>query len=325
MGQKKYDVTLLVASYNPEWYALKRTLCSALNQKNVNFQIVIADDDSKETFYDEVIKLFEKYEYNDFKFLRAETNRGTCLNIYNGLLDSEGEYIKTIGPGDCLFDESVLSSWVYYAKNNFADICFGDSVFFEKDGTASEKIISKRRYPQNVSPYIKDNYCVKEGIYNYVLLGDVVWGSNFLTRRDVMVTYMKRIIGKIKYAEDMIYRMMLADGRKMTYFQHNVIWYEYGSGISTSGDSKWHKIISNERKISNGLITENNVYKGLSKAKFDFVVKCLSDKRTNWIKYLFYPSLIFSKIRKNLIGANTAVDVNIELLYRICREEDWEN
>ena len=111
----------------------------------------------------------------------------------------------------------------------------------------------------------------------------------------------------------------------MTYFQHNVIWYEYGSGISTSGDSKWHKIISNERKISNGLITENNVYKGLSKAKFDFVVKCLSDKRTNWIKYLFYPSLIFSKIRKNLIGANTAVDVNIELLYRICREEDWEN
>ena len=198
-------------------------------------------------------------------------------------------------------------------------------LFFLKKTEQLQKKLFPKEDIHNVSPYIKDNYCVKEGIYNYVLLGDVVWGSNFLTRRDVMVTYMKRIIGKIKYAEDMIYRMMLADGRKMTYFQHNVIWYEYGSGISTSGDSKWHKIISNERKISNGLITENNVYKGLSKAKFDFVVKCLSDKRTNWIKYLFYPSLIFSKIRKNLIGANTAVDVNIELLYRICREEDWEN
>ena len=104
MNENIYDVTFLVASYNPEWYALKRTLCSALNQKYIKFQIVIADDGSKETFRNEVIKLFEEYEYKDYKFIEAEINKGTCLNIYNGLLSSEGEYIKTIGPGDCLYN-----------------------------------------------------------------------------------------------------------------------------------------------------------------------------------------------------------------------------
>lgn len=318
MNENIYDVTFLVASYNPEWYALKRTLCSALNQKYIKFQIVIADDGSKETFRNEVIKLFEEYEYKDYKFIEAEINKGTCLNIYNGLLSSEGEYIKTIGPGDCLYNESTLSTWVDYAKNNSADICFGDSVFFAKDATDLEIVISKRRYPQNIDPYLKDNYCIKEGIYNYVLLGDVVWGSNLLTRRDVMITYMQRIIGKIKYAEDMIYRMMIADGKKMTYFPKNVIWYEYGSGISTSGDSKWREIISNERKISNKLIIEKNIYKGVGKLRFNFVMKCLSNKKSNWIKYLLYPNLIFYKIRKNMININTTTDVNIEFLYQIC-------
>lgn len=320
MKKNIYDVTFLVASYNPEWYALKRTLCSALNQKKINFQIVVADDGSKENFYDDVIKLFEEYEFEDYKFVVAEKNSGTCMNIYKGLLNSDGEYVKTIGPGDCLYNELTLSNWVNFAKNNSADICFGDSVFFGKQETNLEKIITKRRYPQNVSPYLKKNYSVKEGIYNYVLLGDVAWGSNLLTRRDVMVIYMERIIGKIKYAEDMIYRMMIADGKKMIYFQRNVMWYEYGSGISTSGDSKWHKIISDERKMSNRLIMENNIYKGRDKAKFNFVVNCLSDKRTNWVKYLIYPSLIVCKIKKNLIRANTDANVNIEDLYLICNE-----
>lgn len=324
MNENIYDVTFLVASYNPEWYALKRTLCSALNQKNIKFQIVIADDGSKETFYNEVVKLFEKYGYKDYKFIAAEINNGTCMNIYNGLMNSEGKYVKTIGPGDCLYEESTLSAWVDYAKNNSADICFGDSVFFGKDATNSEKIISKRRYPQNVYPYLKENYCAKEGIYNYVFLGDVVWGSNLLTKRDVMITYMERIIGKIKYAEDMIYRMMIADGRKISYFPQNVIWYEYGSGISTSGNSKWRGIISNERKISNKLIKKNNIYKGVGKVRFNFVMDCLSNKKSNWIKYLLYPNLIFCKVRKNMIRANTVADVNIEFLYQISTVKNQE-
>lgn len=321
MKKNKYEVTLLVASYNPKWYALKRTLCSALNQKKIMFQIVIADDGSKVNYYNEIVQLFDSYNYRDYKFIKSDVNNGTCINIYNGLLCSEGEYIKTIGPGDCLYDELTLYHWVNYAKDTCADICFGDSIFFERSHN-TENIISKRRYPQNVSPYLKEKYLVKEGIFNYVLLNDAVWGSNFLTKYDVMLTYMEQIVGKIKYAEDMIYRMMICDGKKMNYYPENVIWYEYGSGISTSGESKWDSIILEEKIVSNRLICENNIFKGINRIRFSFVINCLSKRNKSWIKYIMYPSLIKFKIKKDSIHANTDKDVDIDLFYKICNEKD---
>lgn len=320
MCNKKYDVTVLVISYNPKWYALKRTLCSTLQQKKINFQIVIADDGSRENYYDKITQLFEYYHFKDYILTDSDKNNGTCLNLYNGLRYSEGEYVKTIGPGDCLYDELTLFNWVNYAKDKCADICFGDAILFERRNN-TEKIVSKRRYPQNVYPYIKEKYVAKHGIFNYVLLNDAVLGSNFLTRNDIMLTYVQRAIGKIKYAEDMIYRLMLCDGKKMLYFKQNVVWYEYGSGISTSGDSKWELIIKEEKKCSDRLITENNMFVGIKKLKFNFVVSCLSDKKKNWIKYLMYPSLILWKIKKNSIRINTNENVDIELLYRICGEK----
>lgn len=324
MKKYKYDVTILVASYNPEWYALKRTLCSVLNQKKVSYQIVIADDGSKTNFHNEVIDLFDKYKFNDYEFLASETNNGTCINIYNGLLKSDGEYVKTIGPGDCLYEKTTLLDWVNFAKQKDADICFGDAIFFSKNENKTEEIISKRRYPQNVTPYLKENYSIKEGIYNYVLLGDVVWGSNLLTKTEIMLIYLQRIIGKIIYAEDMIYRMMIADGKKISYYRKNVIWYEYGSGISTSNDCKWNDIISNERIISNNMIAKSNVYYGLDKIKFGYVLNCLSNKKTNWIKYIIYPMLIIYKIRKDMININTDDSIEIQGLFEIC-EEGWKN
>lgn len=321
MNEIRYDVTLLVASYNPTWGALERTLCSILNQKDVSYQIVVSDDGSKEDFFEECRNLFNEYRFEDFKLLHLDVNKGTCYNIYNGLLESDGIYVKTIGPGDCLFDEFTLLKWFSYAEEKSSDVCFGDAVFFTLDSMGQEQIISKRRYPQNVQLYCKDTYCVKEGIYNYVLLGDVAWGANLITRKNIMIQYMERIIGKIKYAEDMIYRMMVAEGAKITYFPENVVWYEYGSGISTSSESKWNKIISNERTISNNFIANDNIFKGLTKKRFSCAIHCMSDKKKNWIKYLLFPGLIIQKIKKDSICAMTEGNIDIELLYKIAKRK----
>lgn len=51
---------------------------------------------------------------------------------------------------------------------------------------------------------------------------------------------------------------------------------------------------------------------------------CLSNKKSNWIKYLLYPNLIFCKVRKNMIRANTVADVNIEFLYQISTVKNQE-
>ncbi len=319
MNTGKYDVTVLVASYNSSWNSMKRTLCSILNQEGINFQIVITDDGSEETYFENAKELFEAYKFDEYKLVHLDTNKGTCYNIYNGLLQSDGNYVKTIGPGDCFFDRNTLMNWVSYAKKEAAAVCFGDSVFFSRAVDGTECIISERRYPQNVNPYMGDGYSVKEAIYNYVLLGDVVWGSNLLTEKELMIQYLKVILGSIKYAEDMIYRMMISNGEKMVYYPEHVIWYEYGSGISTSKDNKWNSIISNERRISHEFVLEKNVFKGLERRRFDYVVKHLEDKRISWIKYILFPGLISRKIKKEAIGAKTEINFDINLLYIISR------
>lgn len=317
MNTEKCDITVLVASYNPKWSALKKTLCSVLNQKGIKFQIVVADDGSEVTYFEQIRELFAKYNFKEFKLVHLDSNSGTCYNIYNGLLHSEGKYVKLIGAGDCLFSQNTLLNWVSYANEKKADICFGDAVFFSYTSDGKESIVTKRRYPQNLDPYRGENYSVKEAIYNYVLLGDVVWGSNLIVDTEIMAYYLKSILGKIKYAEDMIYRMMISDGRKLVYFPENVIWYEYGTGISTSQNSNWNAIISNERKITNICIEGNNIFKSLERKKFCLVMKYLSDKRKSWIKYLLFPGLIIRKIKKDSIGAMTEKDHDIKKLYEI--------
>ena len=93
-----------------------------------------------------------------------------------------------------------------------------------------------------------------------------------------MIQYLKRILGRIKYAEDMIYRMMISNGEKMVYFPENVIWYEYGTGISTSKNNKWNAIIGEERRVSNEFVAEENVFKGIERKRFCFVMKRVHSK-----------------------------------------------
>ena len=37
--KKKYDVSVIICTYNPQWKKLKSTLLSALEQKNIDFEI----------------------------------------------------------------------------------------------------------------------------------------------------------------------------------------------------------------------------------------------------------------------------------------------
>ena len=62
----KYSVAVTVGTYNPIWKKLEATLRSILQQKNVNFQIIISDDGSKYNCFNEAKELFKKYGFSDY-------------------------------------------------------------------------------------------------------------------------------------------------------------------------------------------------------------------------------------------------------------------
>jgi glycosyltransferase involved in cell wall biosynthesis len=300
-----FEVTVLVASYNPNWASLRRTLLSITRQKNVKFEIIVCDDGSINNFEDRMNNLFLGEKFNNYLILSSERNEGTCKNIIKGLKVANAKYVKLIAPGDCFFNDNTLGEWLYFMEVNGCDFSFGDAIYYRQNLKKETEILSQRRFPQNSSIYNPSEFKTSKAVLNYIFLNDAVLGANFLTKTQVMFEYMNKIVGKIKYTEDMIYRSMLVDGKIAYYYANPVVWYEFGTGISTSGNDKWRKVLDTERLYSNQMLLNDNPYNGLEKIRFNLAIHAINSSKSKIFKYLIYPELIYWKLLKNSLKVST--------------------
>lgn len=304
------DITVMIASYNPVWEKIKKTVMSVIRQRNVNCEIVITDDGSGNDYFNELESLFKENNFTGYVLVHAEKNEGTCRNIYKGLMKTTGEYVKLISPGDYLYSDNSLADWLSVTKDKNADLCFGDVICYRNTGKSVE-ITAVDRRPQNVGIYNNRRYKTKDIYLNYVFLDDAIFGSCFITKTKLLITYLGRMMGFLKYAEDMTYRSMIVDGARVVYYEKPVIWYEYGTGISTKKDSEWDRILTEERNKTLEYIIENNCEKGLSRLRLRAGLSVLKNKYLRLLKYLIYPELILWKFRKNKIGDKTYMQADI--------------
>ena len=315
---KKYDISIIVASYNPEFNKLKRTIMSLLCQKDITFEIIIADDGSINNYFGELKDLFKEKKFVDYKLVGGNKNEGICLNIHKGLKVSVGKYIKTIGQGDCLFDCNTLKKWYYFMESKDIDVCYGDAIYFCEKENEKIDIVSEKRLPQNIRGFGKE-ITKKRRFLNYVVLEDFVLGANFLIEANVLKKYINRIVGKIKYAEDMSIQLMIADGQSVDYYPNPVIWYEYGTGISTDKSEKWEKIITDEKFKTLDLMIANNCFKGLERLRLCIVLKMMKGKLKK-ARYLFVPEIIGQKKRIKKSNIRTKTNVSTQVFYETTKD-----
>ncbi len=233
-----YKVSVAVVTYNPDKEKLLATLRSILLQKNIRFQIVIADDGSAEPEFTAVEQLFAQYGFTDYVLLHNEKNRGTVYNILSATENSTGTYIKTISPGDMLSGEDILREWTDYLERCGAVYSFADVVCY-KNEESGVQAVECPAHPQIVSCYLNGD--AEEARCRNLIFNDLFLGAALLCRRDVQLQYISEIAGKVVFAEDNIYRLMAYDRIPVCYFPHNAVVYEVGSGISTSGSSVWEE------------------------------------------------------------------------------------
>ena len=65
----KYDFSVIVVTYNAIWDKLKLTLDSIIRQSFENFEIVMADDGSKEDVFDKVEAFFAENNFTRYRIL----------------------------------------------------------------------------------------------------------------------------------------------------------------------------------------------------------------------------------------------------------------
>ena len=235
------NVSIIVATYNPDKLKLRATLNQIIAQKGIDYEIIITDDGSSTKDFSWLQSYFEHHNFKNYCILENRINMGTVANILCGIRASKGEYVFFTSPGDILFDDTVLSDFYSFVKKSDITICFGNAVYYDYSNTAPQLSrpysAPKRPYYYHKSPLAKLNFYT----------GDWINGACFFRERKTAIRFMENISDICKYLEDnSSTAFALAEDIVPQYFDRNVIWYEDSIGMSTSNDGKWSKILQKE-------------------------------------------------------------------------------
>ena len=284
-------ISIIVLTYNAEWEKLSATLISIISQIKINPQIIIADDGSVNNHENNIISLFGHFDFSNYKMSLQSENRGTVDNLDRALKLCDGKYVKAISPGDYFYNEDSLFKWLTFMVENDSKISFGDAIFYYLD----KKAIKTINYYS--SPLCKDAYVTNdrsELFIRYLLGNDTILGAALAFEKHMLTYLLNKAKRKLKYAEDFIVRIAVFENIKIDYFNNPVIWYEYGTGISTSNIEKWNIRILNDYNSSNDIILHDDITPDYLSEKFKrFLSKTNRAGNINKIiKVLYFPSLI---------------------------------
>ena len=302
----QYDCTVVVGTYNSDLRKLHITLLSIIKQRNIYLQIVVSDDGSSNFAKESLEKWFENNSVRDYKIVTSKVNTGTVKNVIRGVRAADAEMVKLISPGDLLYDEYVLYKMVSFMKKENLKLAFGKGAYYSQEND------NIRLYdfcnPKDLEPYKARNKLKIQK--NYLLYRDYVLGALFITNKMLLLNYLAKIDGLVKYAEDCSVIMMIADGIEIGFLDEFLIWYEYRSGISTNGSNIWAERIRNDNKnCFNLLYNAGGAYKDVfawhlgnrSLKTFWYKLQCkLHNKKVSLRKTSYIQEVDIEKLRKQL-------------------------
>lgn len=227
---RRIEFSIIVLTYNATLSAILLTLQSLIEQEFDRFEIIIADDNSKEKYFTEIQNYFVDNNFERYKILDSIENVGTVKNYIRGIQLAEGKYIKPIGAGDFLYDKTILDKLHTFLEKNNAVCGFGLMEAYWKDKQYNI-YKSNFRAPISINPYLNnDLHEIKKSI---VFQGDYISGATLFGEKFFLLNYLTRIEGIVRFAEDIIQILILLDNEKISFINEKIIFYEMGDGIST--------------------------------------------------------------------------------------------
>lgn len=133
MSTAKPLVSIFICTYNQEDF-VEETLESFLNQKcNFDFEIVIAEDCSKDNTPAICKEYVSKYP-EKIILIQREKNLGLIKNFFEGICHCRSKYIAMCGGDDYWPDETKLQKQFDFMESNPEySICYTDSIMLDND------------------------------------------------------------------------------------------------------------------------------------------------------------------------------------------------
>ena len=301
----EYDFSIIVLTYHPNFEKLKRTIYSVITQTFNNYEIIIADDGSSVDYFQEIEAWFKEKRFTAYRLVKNKKNVGTIKNLKSGLEVSNGKYIKALSPGDYLYNPDTLPRLYCFLQTGNKDVVFGKVSYYSKENNGNFLLYDKSA-PQNLSVYRKND--MKKIKRNYLKYQDTIVGAGLCLKKEVWQPYIDYISKYIKYCEDASVVCMLADDCNISFWDEYIVWYEYGSGISTSENSKWYHIINGEfEKIYSELEKKYSWMK--KKREFLYGGKSKNRYLGMFRKIFLSPPYIWFGIRNKIVKEKNKADI----------------
>lgn len=307
-------ISVIVACYQPDLTKLLLTLKSILMQRECSYEIVVADDGSDENHFPEVKAFFARHAFDRYKLVASEENQGTVMNFWQGFQACRGEYIRPISPGDYLHGFYALRDWADFmdARPDIA-MTFCDAIYYHFEG--GEMMTSREfAHPQNTCAF-RGGDCVRP----YLLYDDICLGAAAMCRTKALKRYLPLLLHKVIYAEDNVYRIMTYAGERFQFYPAKSVLYEYGTGISTNGQSVWAKRLRDDWRAANEIMLDLPASREAERYQ---VPSFLTDrKRSRWQKrfdrWRAYPISVLFDFKQKFSPRRTPVTLDQDFVHHL--------
>ena len=273
------EVTVLIAEYNTEWDKLKKSVSSAIKQKDVRFEIIVCDDGSRENWFNELLELFKESGFSEYRLLTSESNPGTIKNVLKAKDYARGKYIWPFGAGDYIHDENVLRRWVDCCNENSALVSFGDLVYYRSEN-GSDVPAKVKPTPKCLKLFAGRKQSRNRQLYDYLLCNDHICGAVWLTETETFFKYSLMMEDRVIYADDDRFRLTLFDGIPFLYHNEKVLYYETGVGVSTANQDEWNKKLKKDHIEANRILCEIKPNGGFEKRIQRYYRATLDEERS---------------------------------------------
>lgn len=220
--------SIIVPTYNSQLSKVFLTIESILRQDFNDYEIIVTDDGSdKDNFY-KIEEYLLSRNFKNYTFIKHEKNVGTVKNMQNAYINCKGEYIKGLGPGDLLYSEKTLSKLSIFLDSRDSNFAFGRlrAYHLENNMVNYDEFVAP---PNNLIYSYEKKYKAIKNILERKLY---ISGSTMVFRKKYILQN-KFNLKNVKYCEDIVQVLVAINEDKIDFFDSNIIWYEYGSGIST--------------------------------------------------------------------------------------------
>ncbi len=330
MVEKSISATVIIATYNAILNKALETLKSVLIQKEIDLQVIVADDGSMDNLFDEYRKCFEEHSFINYSLLASDHNQGTAKNLCRCKNYCKGRYIKLISPGDYLYGVNALRDWCDYMDANGLEMSVADAFYYMREDD-EYRIVKEHAFPQ--APQILNCNNERRKKYYQLIFNDYWLGAATLIRTDAFKKYISIVSDIVIYGEDNMYRIAAADGISRGYYNKPAVMYETNTGISSLGEKgkRWHHVLMREWvdtnnyiigniDLENGLKRKLRMFTDWKEQNEDIRESKLTGKNLFSIAmrliplYVAIPDMIIWNIKRVVLPRQTATNVNMSLL-----------